>query len=176
MNNYCRIGRKAKQGTMFPADFIGGKRMSLKSQEYNMRRLVELLSRNLSYIYGERESGPNGAKKAFLNTGKTFLRALAKDLGFKEAKVSSNSAGIAVSGECYLYGVWDDGGLYFCLEQPPIGDDVLLYRTIQDINDHRGGSNRFISLRELRQMDYTQLLARFEAFRKETRNYDEWAA
>jgi len=141
-----------------------------------MRRLVELLSRNLSYIDGERERGPNGAKKAFLNTGKTFLRALAKDLGFKKAKVSSNPAGIAVSGECYLYGMWEDGGLYICLEQPTVGDDILLYRTIQDINDHRGGSNNFISLRDLRQMDYKQLLDRLGACRREARNYDKWAA
>lgn len=153
--------------------------MSVKSQENNIRRLTELLSKDLSYICGNRESGPNGAKKTFLSVGKTFLRALAKDLGFRESKTASNPVGIAVSGECYLYGMWEDGGLYICLEQPPIGDDILLYRTIQDINDHRGGSNRFISLRELRQMGYTQLLDRFEACRREARNYDgrdKWAA
>ena len=49
--------------------------MSVQSQEKNMRKLADLLSRDLSYIWGERESGPNGDKKVFLNTGKTFLRA-----------------------------------------------------------------------------------------------------
>ena len=46
--------------------------MSMKSQENNMRRLAILLKQNLSYIGGERECGPNGAKKAFLNLGKVF--------------------------------------------------------------------------------------------------------
>lgn len=52
--------------------------MSHKSQEKNMRKLAELLGQELSYIWGENESGPNGAKKQFLNTGRTFLRALGK--------------------------------------------------------------------------------------------------
>lgn len=43
--------------------------MSVKSQENNMRRLANLLSKDLGYIWGERESGPNGAKKTFLNLG-----------------------------------------------------------------------------------------------------------
>ena len=42
--------------------------MSVKSQESNMRRLSMLLSHDLSFIGGERECGPNGSKKAFLNT------------------------------------------------------------------------------------------------------------
>lgn len=80
--------------------------MSMKSQENNMRRLAILLKQNLSYIGGERECGPNGAKKAFLNLGKVFLRALAKDLGLRDVRVMSNPGGIAVSGECCLYGMW----------------------------------------------------------------------
>ncbi len=79
--------------------------MSVQSQEKNMRKLANLLSRDLSYIWGERESGPKGDKKVFLNTGKTFLRALAKDLGLKEYNVSANPGGIAVSGDCSLIGV-----------------------------------------------------------------------
>ena len=55
--------------------------MSIKSQEANMRKLAGLLSQNLSYVRGERENGPNGVKRTFLNLGKAFLRALAKDLG-----------------------------------------------------------------------------------------------
>lgn len=47
--------------------------MSVQSQEKNMRKLAELLSHDLGYIWGERESGPNGDKKTFLKTGKTFL-------------------------------------------------------------------------------------------------------
>ena len=70
--------------------------MSVKSQESNMRRLSMLLSHDLSFIVGERECGPNGSKKAFLNTGKAFLRALARDLGLHDVTVSANSGGIAV--------------------------------------------------------------------------------
>ena len=50
-----------------------GIKMSVQSQEKNMRQLADLLSRDLSYIWGERENGPNGDKKVFLKTGKTFL-------------------------------------------------------------------------------------------------------
>ena len=63
--------------------------------------------RNLMYFiaYGDSECGPNGSKKVFLNVGKTFLRALAKDLGLRDAMVSANPGGIAVSGECTLIGM-----------------------------------------------------------------------
>jgi len=68
--------------------------MSIKSQEGHMRQLALLLTTDLGCIFGERESGPNGSKKAFLNVGKVFLRALAKDLGLHEVTVSANSGGI----------------------------------------------------------------------------------
>lgn len=86
--------------------------MSHKSQEKNMRRLAELFSQDLSYIWGENESGPNGAKKQFLNTGRAFLRALGKDLGLRDAEARSNPGGIAVSGDCSLIGMWQTNGLY----------------------------------------------------------------
>ena len=86
--------------------------MSHKSQEKNMRKLAGLLGRDLSYIWGEREGGPNGDKKVFLNTGKVFLRALAKDLGLQDVSVTSNPGGIAVSGGCTLMGMWQTNGLY----------------------------------------------------------------
>ena len=106
--------------------------MSVKSQESNMRRLSMLLSHDLSFIGGERECGPNGSKKAFLNTGKAFLRALARDLGLHDVTVSANSGGIAVSGECTLIGMWETGGIYVCLYQSAGGgNDVLLYRTVR---------------------------------------------
>ena len=91
--------------------------MSLKSQEKNMRKLAELLGQDLSYIRGENESGPNGAKKQFLNTGRTFLRALGKDLGLRDVEARSNPGGIAVSGDCSLIGMWQTNGLYVQLSQ-----------------------------------------------------------
>lgn len=77
--------------------------MSIKSQEGHMRQLALLLTTDLGCIFDERESGPNGSKKAFLNVGKVFLRALAKDLGLHEVTVSANSGGIAVSGTCTAF-------------------------------------------------------------------------
>lgn len=55
--------------------------------------LAGLLSQNLSYVRGERENGPNGVKRTFLNLGKAFLRALAKDLGLRDVRVMSNPGG-----------------------------------------------------------------------------------
>lgn len=141
--------------------------MSFKSQEQNMRRLAGLLSHDLGYIWGEKESGPNGDKKGFLHLGRTFLRALGKDLGLRDVTVTSNAGGIAVSGECYLYGMWEGGGLHICLEQPCIGEDVLLYRSIRSLKDHKGGHNNYISRSELAHMSYAQLMNRLLALKKD---------
>ena len=139
--------------------------MSVKSQENSKNRLAELLSGNLSYIEGESESGPNGDKKVFLNLGKTFLRALGRDLGLRDVKVSANPGGIAVSGECVLYGMWEESGIYICVEQR-IGGNVILYRAIRNLSDHKGGYNHFVSLSELRSMSYEELTGRFSALRR----------
>lgn len=149
--------------------------MSMKSQENNMRRLTTLLSQDLSYIWGEKEGGPNGAKKAFLNLGKVFLRALAKDLGLRDVRVMSNPGGIAVSGECYLYGMWMTSGLFICIQQPCAGEDVFLYRTIRNINDHKGGYNRYIKLRDMKQLSYGQLLDLLSKLRKDGNGYERAA-
>jgi hypothetical protein len=141
--------------------------MSFKSQEANMRRLAELLSHDLGYIWGERECGPNGDKKTFLNVGKTFLRALGKDLGLRDVKVVSNAGGIAVSGECTLIGMWEDSGIYISIQQPYcMGQDLLLYRTVRHIKDYKGGYNNFVGRRELSRMSYAELLNRLLALRK----------
>lgn len=142
--------------------------MSVKSQETNMRRLADLLSQDLSYIWGERECGPNGAKKTFLNLGKVFLRALSKDLGLRDAKVTSNPGGIAVSGECSLIGMWGDNGIYIQLSRPNYDPQrVLLYRTVRHTKDYTGGHNHFLLLNDLRELSYSELLDTFSALRKE---------
>lgn len=142
---------------------------SIESQERNMRRLAALLSNSLGYIWGERESGPNGNKRIFLNLGKTFLRTLAKDLGLRDVKVMSNAGGIAVSGECLLYGMWEECGLFICLEQPCYGQNVLLYRSIRSLKDHKGGYNSYVSRSELETMRYEDLLSRLLTVKKESR-------
>jgi len=142
--------------------------MSIKSQQSNMKRLSQLLSKSLGYIFGDRESGPNGAKAEFHAKGRAFLRALAKDLKLREYRVRSNYAGIAVSGEIYLYGMWSDGnGLMICLEQPTIGSQVIYYRSIVSMDDHRGGQNHFIALSALRSEDYHMLVNRLLRLRQE---------
>lgn len=152
--------------------------MSVQSQEKNMRKLAELLSHDLGYIWGERESGPNGDKKTFLKTGKTFLWNLSKDLKLRDAKVSVNPGGIAVSGECSLIGLWNDGngGIYVQLSQSSFDrENVLLYRRVQSISDSTGGQNNFVSLNVLQRAYYPWLLDTLSAVRKERVRYG-WAA
>ena len=141
--------------------------MSVKSQETNMSRLADLLSQDLSYIGGERECGPNGAKKTYLNLGKVFLRAMAKDLGLRDAKVTSNSAGIAVSGDCGLIGMWENSGVYVSISQFCGGKYVVLYRTARNLRDYAGGHNHFLTSEDLRKLSYPELLEKFSALRKE---------
>ena len=152
--------------------------MSVQSQEKNMRKLAELLSHDLGYIWGERESGPNGDKKTFLKTGKTFLWNLSKDLKLCDAKISVNPGGIAVSGECSLIGLWNDGngGIYVQLSQSSFDrENVLLYRRVQSISDSTGGQNNFVTLNVLQRAYYPWLLDALSAVRKERVRYG-WAA
>jgi hypothetical protein len=140
--------------------------MSLKSQKDNMKAVFSLVSIDLGYIFGERESGPrrrtnvalkrsrhlltrlagrptcpNGAKKEFLTKSAAFLRALGKDLGFIDMNVSTNPSGIAVSGEVSLYGMWSEGnGLFFQINQPlSMQHGSFLFRHITHMKDYRGG-------------------------------------
>ena len=150
--------------------------MSLKSQENNMRRLAVLLGQDLSYIGGDRESGPNGTKKTFLNLGKVFLRALAKDLVLRDVTVSSNPGGIAVSGECSMIGMWDDGGIYVFLHQPVYHREaVLCYRTVRHSKDFKGGYNHYLTRSDLKKWSYSCLLDTLSELRKDGGTY-EWAA
>ena len=142
--------------------------MSHKSQEKNMRKLAGLFGRDLSCIWGEREGGPNGDKKVFLNTGKVFLRALAKDLGLRDISVSSNPGGIAVSGGCTLMGMWQTNGLYVQMSQPCFErENVVLYRTIRHSKDYCGGRSLYLTRRNLAEMSYPDLLFTLAALREE---------
>ena len=150
--------------------------MSVESQENNMRKLAELLSRDLSYIWWEREGSPNGDKKVFLNTGKTFLRALAKDLGLVEYKVSDCPGGIAVSGECSLIGMWNNSGIYIMIGQSSFGfEESVLYREARHIREYSGGRNRFLPRNALKTMPYNGLLDMFRTLRKEGAGYERAA-
>ena len=126
-----------------------------------------LISMDLGYIYGDRESGPNGAKKEFLTKSAAFLRALGKDLDFKEMNVIKNSAGIAVSGDVSLYGMWSGGnGLYLKIEEPVKPFTAFLYRHITGLKDCSGGENQWLSCSIFEDGDYDRLIHALLALHK----------
>jgi hypothetical protein len=113
----------------------------------------------LGYIYGEHESGPNGAKKKFLTKSSAFLRVLGNDLDFAEFKVTTNPSGIAVSGEVTLMGMWGEGsGLYLQLSQSGTNPQAFLYRTIGHMRDYTGGYNQWLDCELFKAGDYEQLI------------------
>lgn len=133
--------------------------MSIQSQKKNMKIIHSLVSQDLGYIYGERESGPNGAKQQFHTKSAAFLRALGMDLGFKVFKVKNNHAGIAVSGEITLMGMWDDGnGLYLQIAQPVTNWQAFLYRHISHMKDYTGGPNQWLPCDLFADGEYEKLL------------------
>ena len=141
--------------------------MSVKSQQANMKTIYSLVSQDLGCIYGEREFGPNGAKKQFHTKSAAFLRALGNDLGFKEFRVSKNYAGIAVSGEITLMGLWDDGnGLYFQINQPLQPLNSFLYRNIKHMKDYASGSNQWMDIELFEARNYEAVLDMLLALRK----------
>ena len=130
------------------------------SQEKLMGEIGNLLSQDLGYIFGEKELGPNGNKKIFLDKSARFLRQLAKDLDFSESKVSKNIAGIACSGEVYMYGMWsENNGIMFVLEQAFCRNNRLLFRSICSINNSssKHGRNQFIDHEVFLNKDYSGL-------------------
>ena len=145
--------------------------MSIKSQSASMKKLASLLSKDLGYIFGPRESGPNGDKSAFHSQGRAFMRALGKDLCLIAPRVHVNKAGIAVSGEVCLQGMWDDHhGLYLWLEQDLRGKRCMTYRSIT-VHPELGeqymhGPNHAISLEQMRCGDYLDLLDELAAMRR----------
>ena len=139
--------------------------MSDKTQEKKMRTLAELLGHEPGYLTGAYQYP--GPKRTFLNTGRAFLRALAKDLNLTDYKVSVNPAGIAVSGDCALIGMWRTNGIYIDISDFGGLNDALLYRTVRHMKDYTGGQNRYVRRSELDGMGYRELLNRLSALREE---------
>ena len=139
--------------------------MSVKTQEKKMRELAELLGHEPGYLSGSHECP--GPKQTFLNTGRAFLRALAKDLNLTDYKVSVNPAGIAVSGDCTLIGMWETNGIYIDISDFCGLNDAILYRTARHMKDYAGGRNRYVSRSEWSGMSYQDLLKRLGALREE---------
>ena len=151
--------------------------MSVQSQKKNMKTIHRLISRDLGYIYGEREGGPNGEKKDFHTKSAAFLRALAKDLGFRESKVMNNYGGIAVSGEITLMGMWgENNGLYLQISQPVMCWQSFLYRSISHMKDYTGGENRWLPVSLFAGGKYEDLLDMLLALRKTSKEEVNHAA
>lgn len=132
--------------------------MKLNAQEKKMGEIYSLLQQDLGYVFGDKESGPNGIKKDFLRKSAAFLRQLGKDLLFKQMNVSTSAGGIAVSGEVSLYGMWGEGnGLFFEITQSRMYSLGLLYREISHIKDYKGGYNQWLPLTVFKDMDYNGL-------------------
>ena len=102
------------------------------------------------------------------------------DINIKDSKtyytVSANSGGIAVSGTCSLYGMWEDGGIAVWIEQRLYADGkVLCYRTIRSSRDFKGGYNHFLTSSDLKIWSYPQLLETLSALRKDGCRYERAA-
>lgn len=96
-------------------------------------------------------------KDRFHADGKKFLRALAKELGVDGAcDISSNKAGIAVSGEVMLHA----DHLYVQLFDDRDGVRIL-YRDCKHRKDHTGGQNRYVTIRQM--LENSQLKDHFIA-------------
>ena len=140
--------------------------MSIKTQQKHMKRLAELVVQDLTYIGGSRESGPNGAKKEYLQTGKTFLRAMAKDLGFIESKIFAMPGGIGVGGDIVMMGMWNDGSGIYVLLHPDDFTGCIMYRRIRHLKDFHGDRNRHL-MRGYLLRSYDELLEKFLELKRE---------
>ena len=155
---------------MFLAIFYfeqGGTKMSVTSQESNMRRLAVLSGRDSIAFFEVQESNHRYATTTFVNLGKDFLRALAKDLGLRAVTITIPSVSAAASGDCALIGMWENCGIYVSLQQPVrMKDPVLCYHTVRHAKDFKGGYNRYVTGWDLQKMPYAQLLDILSALRK----------
>lgn len=151
--------------------------MSIQSQKKNMKTIHGLVSQNLGYIYGDREAGPNGAKRQFHTKSAAFLRGLAMDLGLNPFKVTNNHAGIAVSGEITLMGMWAEGnGLYLQIAQSVTNRQEFLFRHISHMKDYTGSPNQWISYDLFADGNYEKLLGTLLALRKRPKGVADYAA
>lgn len=140
--------------------------MSVTSQENNMRRLAVLSGRESITFFEVQESSHRYEKTTFVNLGKDFLRALAKDLGLRAVTITISPVS-AASGDCALLGMWENCGIYVSLQQPVrMKDPVLCYHTVRHAKDFKGGYNRYVTGRDLQRMPYAQLLDILSTLRK----------
>lgn len=111
-----------------------------------LKKLSELLLSNVNLCYND------DGKKEFKKIGKKAMRELATILELKEIDVDFNPGGIAVSGDLYLMGMWnDDMGVYISMNKdlPTAPWGQVLYRTIKHMKDYTGGANNWLKYEDL---------------------------
>ena len=88
------------------------------------------------------------AKEEFKRSGLAAMRALAKELPFKEVEVRFNPGGIAVSGDLVLHGMFEEGhGIYVHVNQHSWnGRKVACYcRAVTSMKDYTGKRNNWLN-------------------------------
>lgn len=72
--------------------------------------------------------------------------------------------------------MWEEGGIYICLSQPVGGGDkVLLYRTVRNGRDYKGGYNRYLTCGDLKTWTYEDLLETLSKLRKDRVDHERVA-
>ena len=110
----------------------------------NTAQLFNSLSElNSSNINGYNDANQK-VKNNFHRIGKAALKSLASDLGYRpqDYRLSSNKAGIAVSGEVVLH----TANLYIQISGFSFENSTVLYRTCDHIKDYTGGRNNHCSI------------------------------
>jgi len=121
------------------------------------KELAELSIKPLDgYTYHNQDN-----KDKYLSVGRGVLRSIAKHYQLKEYKVNVNPAGIAVSGDITLIGMFNDHkGIYIHMSEPRLNfrsysSPVFYFRSVSHIKDYSGGLNHW--------MTYTRLAQDLEA-------------
>lgn len=94
------------------------------------------------------------SKEAYLRTGRGLLRAVAKHYGMTEYKASINRAGMAVSGDITLIGMFPNrSGIYIHMSEPRFyathQEPTFYFRSVSHIGDCHGGRNQWMTYNRL---------------------------
>ena len=96
-------------------------------------------------------------KVRFCRTGKKAMRELAVMLRLTKVDVHFNHAGPACSGDLTLMGMWSEGnGIYITMNKDQFHSNPqfnVLYRTITNMRDFTGGTNRYFTFETLANHD-----------------------
>lgn len=102
-----------------------------------------LLTKLITFIGSHTLEYNQSNKDQFKEMGLKAMRRLASALKLKEFEARFNPGGIAVSGDLYLHGMFNDKiGIYIQISQ--YGNKTnFMYRTVTGMKDYTGGSNNY---------------------------------